>query len=112
MSLIRWAPVGLAAIAEAAWIAVVAGFVQEVVLRIPVVTVPEFVAAVVAGVVGAVVVGPRLGDRWPPLALALAVGTGLAGVLLDPAARAALITPVGCCSASRCCAGTATRMCP
>jgi hypothetical protein len=84
MSLIRWAPVGLAAIAEGSWIAVVAGFAQEVVLRLPVVTVAEFVVAVVAGVAVARGVGVRLGDRWPPLALGLAVAGGLGGVLGSP----------------------------
>jgi hypothetical protein len=95
MSLIRWAPVGLAAIAEAAWIAVVAGFAQEVVLRLPVVTVADFVVAVVVGVAGARVVGLRLGVRWPPLALGLAIGAGLGGVLLDPTAREALVSGDG-----------------
>ena len=90
MTLVGWVPVGLAAAAEAAWIAVVAGFAQELVLRSPVIGLPWFVAAVVGGVVAARLLGVRLGDRWPPLALVLAVGASAVGLFLDPAARAAL----------------------
>jgi len=89
VKLIRWAPVGLAAIAEAAWIWVVAGFAQELVLQAQVLTLAAFTLAVVAGVVAARGLGPRLGERWPPLALGFAIVAGLAGMLADPAARGA-----------------------
>lgn len=87
---LRWVPVGLAAVAEAAWIAVVAGFAQELVLRNPVIGLPGFAAVVAGGIVAARLVAVRLGDRWPPLALVLAIGASVVGLFVDPAARAAL----------------------
>ncbi|HEX7949235.1 MAG TPA: DUF4129 domain-containing protein [Candidatus Limnocylindrales bacterium] len=90
VNLLRWVPVGLAGVAEAAWIAVVAGFAQELVLRDPVIGLPWFVAAVAGGIVAARVLGVRLGDRWPPVALVLAIVASVVGLFVDPAARAAL----------------------
>lgn len=89
MKIIRWVPVGLAAIAEAAWIWVLAGFAQELVLHPPVLGLPAFAIAVVIGIVTARLIGLRLGERWPPLALGVAVAGSLVGVLVDPAARGA-----------------------
>src|SRR5436190_409129 len=57
MSLLRWVPAGLAAIAEGAWISVVAGFMDELVLRAPVLGLPAFAAVVALGVVLARTVG-------------------------------------------------------
>ncbi|MBI3751303.1 MAG: DUF4129 domain-containing protein [Chloroflexi bacterium] len=90
MRRLRWVPVGLAVVAEAAWVAVVAGFAQELVLREPAIGLAGFVAAVAGGVVAARLVGVRLARRWPPLALALAFGASIVGLFVDPAARAAL----------------------
>lgn len=90
MKLLRWVPVGLAVIAEAAWISVVAGFAQELVLRQPVLGLPAFLAVVATGIAAARLFGVRLGDRWPPVALGLAIGASIVGLFVAPAARAAL----------------------
>ena len=78
---LRWVPLVLAILAEGAWISVAADFVEEVALRQPVLGVPAFAAAVLLGVILARAVGPRLGDRWPYLALAVAVVTSALGVV-------------------------------
>lgn len=84
------APVALVAVAEAAWISVVGGLVQEFSLHPPGLGIPELVAFVVAGMLAARLLGRRAGRRWPSLALMLVFVAGLAGWLGSPDARAAL----------------------
>jgi hypothetical protein len=85
-----FAPVILAIVAEAAWITVVAGLLQEYVLAYPTIELPVLAAAVGLGAVTARLLGPRLGDHWPVSAAVLTIGLGAAGWLLAPDARAAL----------------------
>jgi hypothetical protein len=83
-------PLLLAVAAEAAWIAVLGGLLQEYALRLTIVGLPQMAAFVLAGVVAARVLQHRLGVRWPMIGLGLiAIGT-IVGVLLSPGARAAL----------------------
>jgi hypothetical protein len=83
-------PVILAVVAEAAWITVVAGLLQEYVLAYPTLDLPVFAMAVALGAVTARLLGPRLGERWPVSAAVLTIGVGAAGWLLAPDARATL----------------------
>lgn len=89
------APLGLVVVAEAAWISVIAGLVQEFALQLPVLGIPALAVFVVAGVLLARLLGPRLGDRWPAPALAVVLVAGIAGWLSSPAARAALGAGLG-----------------
>ena len=84
------APVVFVVIAEAAWIAVVGGLIQEISQRDPVLGIPALAAFVGAGIVAARVLGPRLGDRWPVAALVLIAAGGTLGSLLAVDAREAL----------------------
>ena len=79
-----YVPLALALIAEAAWIAVIAGLLDAFTLHEPVTGVPELLLAAVAGVVAARVLGPRLGDRWSRAAVGLAALAGLIGWLTSP----------------------------
>lgn len=74
-------PLVLATIAEAAWISVVAGLVQEFSLHEPSLGIAPLAGFVVVGVVAARLVGGRLGDRWPLAAAALCVAGGVVGWL-------------------------------
>jgi hypothetical protein len=93
--LVELAPVALVVVAEAAWISVVAGLLEEFALHAPVLGIPVLVAFVGAGVVLARILGPRLGHRWPAVAFALVLGSGSLGWLASPAARAALADGLG-----------------
>jgi uncharacterized protein DUF4129 len=88
----RWVPVVLAVVAEGAWLAVIAGLLQELVLREPVIGVVHLAACAGLGVIAARVASPRLGERWPYVALGLAVVASIAGVFASEAARAAVAT--------------------
>ena len=85
-----WVPVVLAVLAEAAWISVVAGLIQEFALRMPVLGIGWLAGFVGLGVVTARLLAVRSGDRWPVLALGLVVASSLAGWLAAPEARDAL----------------------
>lgn len=89
-ALLSVVPLVFAVIAEAAWIAVIAGLVQEFALREPTIGIPALAAIVLTGVVTARLLAGRLGRRWPPVALAIAVLAGAAGWLGSPEARAAI----------------------
>jgi hypothetical protein len=91
---IQLIPLALAIVAEAAWISVVAGLVQEYALREPVVGIAAYAVFVAAGVVAARLLAPRLGSRWPLVALSLLAIAGTIGWLASPDARTAL-TQVG-----------------
>ena len=85
------APVVLAILAEAAWITVVAGLLQEYVLAVPILDLPALAVIAAAGAIVATVAAPRLGGRWPVSAAILTLGIGAAGWLAAPDARAALV---------------------
>jgi hypothetical protein len=89
------APVALVVVAEAAWISVVGGLLQEFAFGEPVLGIPATAAFVVAGIVVARLLGQRLGRRWPGVALVLIVTAGFAGLLASPAARLALADGLG-----------------
>jgi hypothetical protein len=89
------APVALVIVAEAAWISVVGGLLQEFAFREPILGIPATAAFVAAGILLARVLGQRLAGRWPVVALALIVAAGVIGWLASPAARLALADGVG-----------------
>jgi hypothetical protein len=80
-------PLALALIAEAAWIAVLAGLLDAFALHEPVTGVPELLLATVAGLLAARLVGPRAGERWSVAAVALAAGAGAIAWLASPEVR-------------------------
>ena len=90
MALLPVVPLALVIVAEAAWISVVAGLVQEFTLHQPTMSITLLTAFVAAGVLAARVVGPRLGARWPLVGLGLCVAGGAAGWLSSAEARGAL----------------------
>lgn len=90
VAVLEWVPIGCAVVMEAAWIAVLAGLVQEFALRRPVVHLAWMGLFVAIGVLAARVLAQRVPARWPTLGLILVVSGGIAGVLLAPASRAAL----------------------
>lgn len=85
-------PLGLAIVAEAAWITVAGGLIAEYTLQAPQLGIGALTLFVVAGVLAARVLGPAAGDRWPSLALLLVAIGGLVGWLSAPAARTALVS--------------------
>jgi len=84
------APVALVVVAEAAWVSVIGGFMQEVRLQAPILGIPILTAFVAFGVVAARTLAPRLGPRWAFAGLAISLAAGLVGWLIAPNARAAL----------------------
>ena len=83
-------PLALVVVAEATWISVFAGLFQEFTLHDPVIGLPIFAGFVIAGIVLARVLGPRLGPRWPGTAFGIVLGAGLVGLLLSAEARTAV----------------------
>jgi len=83
-------PVALAVVAEGAWVAVLAGLVQEYALADVVVALPAMIGLAAAGAVVGRLVGPRTGGRWPVVAALLTLTVGVAGWLASPEARTAL----------------------
>lgn len=83
-------PVALVVVAEAAWVSVVGGFIQEIRLQAPVLGIPVMAVFVAAGIVAARTIGPRLGRTWTVVGLLLSLLAGLVGWLLAPEARVAL----------------------
>jgi hypothetical protein len=88
-------PLVLVCIAEAAWISVVGGLVQEFTLHQPEIGIAQLAVLVAIGATIAHVAEPRLGRRWPAVALALVILAGLAGLLASGAARASLSAGLG-----------------
>ena len=93
-TLVQLIPLGLAIIAEAAWITIVSALVQEYALREPTLGIVAFVVFVAAGVVAARLLSVRLGPRWPLAALGIMAVAGTMGWLAPAEARTAL-TEVG-----------------
>jgi hypothetical protein len=93
--MIELAPLVLVVVAEAAWIAVLGGLIQEFTLHRTVLGIPVLAAFVVAGILAARVIGPRLGERWPPAALAIAVAGGVVGWAIAEDARVAAMSGLG-----------------
>ena len=87
---LRWVPVGLAAVAEASWIAVLGGLIDGIAHRGPSLGLGPLVPIVLGGIVLARYGMPRLRGRWPVTGLALASAASVAGVLAAPAVRVAL----------------------
>jgi hypothetical protein len=85
-------PLGLAIVAEAAWISIVGGLIAEYTLQEPSMGIGALAAFVTAGVVAARVLSGPTGDRWPSVALFLVAVGGLIGWLSSPAALEALRT--------------------
>ncbi|MFL5679815.1 MAG: DUF4129 domain-containing protein [Chloroflexota bacterium] len=83
-------PLVLVIVAEAAWISVVAGIAQEYALRDPVLGIPVLATFVTVGVAVARFAGRRAGERWPWVALVVAVLGVVAGCLVSADARAHL----------------------
>jgi hypothetical protein len=86
-----WVPVVLAVLAEAAWISIVAGLVQEFALREPVVNLGGFTLLVGLGVVAGRRLAPRTRGSWPAVALLLVAAGAVAGWLSSADARAGLV---------------------
>lgn len=80
-------PLALALLAEAAWIAVLAGLLEAFSLHAPVTGIPELLVAAVAGLLAARTLGPRLGERWAATAAGLAIAAGAIGWLASPEVR-------------------------
>jgi hypothetical protein len=89
------APLALVVVAEAAWISVAAGLLQEFAFHEPALGIPTIAAFVAAGIVAARVLGRRLGNRWPAVALILIAAAGIAGWLASPTARSSLGDGIG-----------------
>jgi len=87
----RWVPTGLAIVAEGAWIAVVAAFLQELILRGSVLGLPAFIAATALGALVARTIGLRLRASWPVVGLGLAIAAAMVGLLAAPEAREAVL---------------------
>jgi hypothetical protein len=85
-------PLGLAIVAEAAWISIVGGLIAEYTLQEPSMGIGALAAFVTAGVVAARLLAGPAGDRWPSVALFLVAFGGLIGWLSSPAAAEALRT--------------------
>lgn len=83
-------PLGLAILAEAAWISVVAGLFQEYALKDPGLGIAPLAGFVALGVLAALFVGVRLGGRWPVVAAGLCLAGGAVGWLASPAVLTAL----------------------
>ena len=93
--MIELAPVVLVVVAEAAWIAVLGGLLQEFTLRRAVLGLPVLAVFVSIGIAAARLLGPRLGDRWPIVALGIAGLGAAAGWALSEEARSAAGSGIG-----------------
>jgi hypothetical protein len=92
---IELAPLPLVIVAEAAWISVLSGLIEEFALRQPEIGLPTFAIFVTLGTLAARVIGVRVGTRWPAVALLLIAVAAIAGVLASSAARSALADGIG-----------------
>ena len=92
MGVIGLLPTALAVVAEAAWVAIVAGMLQAFTRHPPVVGYAWFLAAAVAGLLSARILEARAGGSWPAVVAALAIATGALGWLVAPEVRSILAT--------------------
>jgi multisubunit Na+/H+ antiporter MnhC subunit len=83
-------PTILALVAEAAWVAIVAGMLQAFTLHPPVVGYPWFVIAAYAGLLTARILDGKAAERIPTVIAGLAIATGAVGWLTDPEVRSIL----------------------
>jgi hypothetical protein len=88
-------PEVLVILAEAAWISVVGGLIEEFSLHSPELGIPALALVVAAGAVAARTLGPRAGPRWPFVAFGLVVAAAMVGWLASGAARASLGEGIG-----------------
>jgi hypothetical protein len=88
--IVELVPVAFVVVAEAAWISVIGGLLQEFAFREPVLDIPQIAAFVALGIVAARLLGRRLERGWPFVALVIVVAAGIVGWLASPPARAAL----------------------
>lgn len=77
-------PLFLAALAEAAWIAVVYALLQAAVRAPEVLGLPGLLAATLLGVWAVRAIAPRAGTRWPGVATGLVCGAAIVGWLAGP----------------------------
>lgn len=94
-AIVELTPVAFVVIAEAAWISVLGGLIQEFSQHDPVLGIPGLAAFVAGGIAAARLLGPRLGARWPIVALGLVAVGGLAGCLVAADAGVALANGLG-----------------
>jgi hypothetical protein len=87
---LRPLPVVFAITAEAAWVWVAAGLVQEYALSPVGIGLAPLVVVVAAGAVASHLLAGRVGARWPLVATGLAMAVGAVGWLAAEEARAAL----------------------
>jgi hypothetical protein len=85
-------PLGLAIVAEAAWISVAGGIIAEFTLQEPSLGIGVLALFVLAGVLAGHFLAPAAGDHWPSVALFLVAVGGLVGWLSSPVALATLET--------------------
>jgi hypothetical protein len=93
--MIELAPLFLIIVAEAAWIAVLGGLLQEFTLHRTVVGIPVLALFVAAGILAARLIGSRLGERWPPVALGIAALGAALGWAISADARGAAADGLG-----------------
>ncbi len=93
--IVELAPVALVVLAEAAWISVLGGLLQEYALQPEVLGIPALAGFVVGGILAARLLGRPLGGRWPFVALGLIVIAAAGGWLASAGARDALADGVG-----------------
>jgi len=94
-AILEMPPLPLIVLAEAAWISILAGLAQEFSLHQPEIGLPILIVFVAAGAAIARLVGRRLGERWPLVAVGLVVAVAVGGVLASGAARTALASGIG-----------------
>ena len=93
---LRLAPVGLVVVAEAAWIAILGGLIEEYALRTPTLGIAELALFVLGGVAAAHVLAPRLRPgRWAVASIAVVAAGAIIGILAAPESRTALLDPAG-----------------
>ena len=92
----RLAPLGLIVVAEAAWIAIAGGLVEEYALGTPVLGIPGLAVFVIVGVLTARVFGRRLQPAaWAGTAIGFVTVGAVVGVLTSAEARDALANGAG-----------------
>ena len=94
-ALVDLAPLSLVILAEAAWLSALAGLLQALSARPPVIGIVPFAVFVAAGALAARLLARRLGSRWPLVVPGLVAIAVVAGTLYAVDARAALGAGLG-----------------